>query len=194
MRSLRLGPKPEIRLADGRKWEQKPADLDTLTLTVDKQPMRLDLAKAVVVNVDLPEELFTTPSTIVARQKGVEVGRFTAVVYVGDLCRAVPPRLLAPVGNAILENNPNRSPSGPVWEYSWSEVPGATAYHLHVTGRTATIPLVNKELNSLSYRHVLSGFVANEHLKGWTWKVRAQVNGQWSEWSEPRQFDVRPPR
>jgi len=194
LRSLRLGPKPEVRLADGQRLEGKPSDLETVTLRVGTQPMRLDLANAVEVNVDLPEELVAIPSTIVARQGSAEVGHFAAMVCVGDLCRAVPPKLLSPAVGATLDNNSqNRPRSGFVWEFSWSEVPGAAAYHLYVMGRNARVPLINKEVNSLSYRHVSKGYVGDVHLKDWTWKLRSQVNGQWSEWSEVREFDVRKP-
>jgi hypothetical protein len=97
------------------------------------------------------------------------------------------------VGATLDNNSQNRPRSGFVWEFSWSEVPGAAAYQLYVMGRNARVPLINKEVNSLNYRHVTKGYVGDVHLKDWTWKLRSQVNGQWSEWSEVRKFDVRKP-
>jgi hypothetical protein len=116
----------------------------------------------------------------------VEVGRFAATVCVQDLCRAVPPTLLSPAAGATLDNGPrDRFPSGRgalVWEFSWSEVAGATAYHLYVIGPGATIPVIDQQVNSLSYRYVSRGStVFSPNLKNWTWKMRSRVNGQWSE-------------
>lgn len=37
------------------------------------------------------------------------------------------------------------------------------------------------------------GYQTSDCLIGWTWGVRAFVNGQWNEWSDTRHFDVEAP-
>ena len=46
-------------------------------------------------------------------------------------------------------------------------------------------------LTSSSYRYESKGY-ANPR-PGWRWKVRALVNGIWTDWSEERTFEVASP-
>jgi hypothetical protein len=87
LRSLRLGPKPEARLADGQRLEAKPAGLDVLLLQVGKQSLRLDLTSALEVNVEAHEEPTALSCTVLARQAGREVGRQSAPLYIEGLSR-----------------------------------------------------------------------------------------------------------
>lgn len=41
-----------------------------------------------------------------------------------------------------------------------------------------------------SFGKQLNGYVGSHNLRGWTWKVRARVDGQWQPWSDARPFSV----
>jgi hypothetical protein len=108
LRSLRLGPKPEARLGDGRRLEGKPANLEAFPVKVGKQSLRLDLAGALEVNVEEPEEVTALSCTVLAQQAGKEVGRFSVPLYIEGVSRpslealaedkfVKPPRSGAPV-------------------------------------------------------------------------------------------------
>jgi hypothetical protein len=79
------------------------------------------------------------------------------------------------------------------WEFAWAEVPGTSRYHLHVIRPGLTRALVDaSELVGTSCRLDRGGVILDAFRLGWRWKVRAQVNGVWSDWSEERTFDVQP--
>jgi len=101
------------------------------------------------------------------------------------------PKLQAPKSGAVLPNGGGKSNAS--WDFSWSGCPDAARYHLQIKGQDAKIPLYEyAALHSLTYRYPLrQGYISDANLKDWTWRVRCQVNGQWSEWSEGR-FDVEP--
>jgi serine/threonine protein kinase/Flp pilus assembly protein TadD len=100
------------------------------------------------------------------------------------------PTLVKPAARATLDNGAHDFSKAVVWEFDWSDVPGATQYHLYVTrGKTLSFDL---KLPSSSYRYEWKGFVADQNRLGWRWKVRALVNGVWTDWSEERSFDVGP--
>src|SRR5262249_11367193 len=110
LRSLRLGPKAEVRLGDGQRLEGKPADLEALPVKVGKQSLRLDLASAVEIKVEPVEEVTALSCTFLAQQVGKEVGRFSVPLYVEGVSRpslealadgkfVKPPRSGAPVSS-----------------------------------------------------------------------------------------------
>ncbi len=90
VRHLRPGPKPELRLDDGRRLEGKLAGLEALPVKVGKQSLRLDLADALEVNVEPPEEATSLTCAVVARQGGKELGRVELPLPVEGLTRPVP--------------------------------------------------------------------------------------------------------
>jgi WD40 repeat protein len=101
------------------------------------------------------------------------------------------PRLVAPSPGALMDNSRQDRRDGISWEFDWSDVPGATAYHLYVIGPTALNPVINRDgLVVSGYHHESRGYIVR--LKGWRWKVRAMVDGAWGPWSEERTFDVEP--
>jgi hypothetical protein len=103
------------------------------------------------------------------------------------------PSLLKPAAGVTLDNGTLDGGKLRVLQFDWSGVPRATHYHLYVIGARAKNPIVNDpRLTSSSYRYESKGYVTNEHRLGWRWKVRALVNGVWSDWSEERMFDVAP--
>lgn len=104
------------------------------------------------------------------------------------------PALAEPRDNAVL---PQRLPDGKGalnWTFGWKACPTAAKYHLFVIGPTASKPLVDEDsLTSATYQFQRArGSISKSKAQGWTWKVRAHVDGQWGEWSEVRKFDVAP--
>jgi hypothetical protein len=100
--------------------------------------------------------------------------------------------LLSPARRAVLDNGRLDDRDTIVWEFDWSDCPGATAYGLYVIGPTATVPVVDLALPTSAYRSVRRAYIVERNRRGWTWRVRAWVDGQWGAWTEARPFDVEP--
>jgi hypothetical protein len=105
--------------------------------------------------------------------------------------RSPAPALLAPepgatLPNGILDGDPTYE-----WNFAWDESPGATKYHLHVKHADAKIPAVDIDrLTATTYRLERKGYIPSKFLSNWKWKVRAEINGAWTDWSEERSFEV----
>jgi len=99
------------------------------------------------------------------------------------------PNLLTPVAGATLPQ-----PQFGEWRFDWADTPGAKAYEIVVLGSSAIFPMVHTTTTSSNY--VLrrsSGYIADQNLLGWSWRVRAQYgNGTWGPWSAIRRFNVAP--
>lgn len=101
------------------------------------------------------------------------------------------PLLISPLNGAVVDNGRTDGKNGIVWDFNWSDVKGATQYQLYIKKDTDNIPVIDTVTTSSSYRHIRDGsYITNSDRYGRTWKVRAQVNGQWCEWSETRNFVV----
>lgn len=62
------------------------------------------------------------------------------------------PMLISPANGAKLDNGCKPTPDGITWDFDWSDVPGATAYHIRVWKNPA-IPLINNmSVPSSSYQ------------------------------------------
>jgi hypothetical protein len=109
-------------------------------------------------------------------------------------CRSVPaPTLISPRSGAVLDNGCIDKSNEIKWYFDWSDIRGATKYHLYVKGATAQYPLINKSnLTTSNYLHKTFGYIATHNLNNWKWKVRAYVNGKWGAWSGERSFNVEP--
>ena len=107
---------------------------------------------------------------------------------------AVAPLLLSPADGVVLDNGRTDRRDEIIWDFDWSDFPGATRYHLYVIGGSATFPVIsNRDIKVSSYHHVSrGGYIIDRNRYGWTWRVRAMVGGRWSEWSQARTFDVEP--
>lgn len=102
------------------------------------------------------------------------------------------PTLVSPADGAVLDNGCSQPQESPVWNFDWVVCDRASTYHLQIMKDGAAIPLFNDStLTSTSYRFSESGYVTNDNLLGWKWRVRARVRGLWSAWAE-RSFDVEP--
>lgn len=104
------------------------------------------------------------------------------------------PILLSPRAGDALDNGLIGASKAYTWEFAWTECPGAAEYHLYVIGPRASHPLIDDEnIRVNSYRQNFdNGYVADPNLRGWKWKVRAKINGEWGEWSKTGTFDVTP--
>ena len=103
-----------------------------------------------------------------------------------------PPMLISPVNGAVMDNGCHPKPNGITWDFDWSDVPGATAYHLRVW-RNPSLPIINNmTIPSSSYHYASppSDYIINSNLNGWRWMVRAKVRGVWGRWSAVRFFRV----
>jgi hypothetical protein len=100
------------------------------------------------------------------------------------------PQLLAPVADAVMDNGRTDALDDIVWDFSWSDVPGASEYELCVAHTGSQFPFIERQgLADSSFHHVSHGAYIS-FPTGWTWKVRARVGGTWQDWSEVRPFRV----
>ena len=104
------------------------------------------------------------------------------------------PTLIAPLEGAIMDNGCADQSDDMIWDFVWSNCPGATQYHLYVYYPGAQIPFIDNPNITDSFYHSICSpcYVAEGNRFGWTWKVRAMIGGQWGEWSDSLTFDVEP--
>ncbi|MCD4766776.1 MAG: hypothetical protein K8R34_09725 [Methanosarcinales archaeon] len=108
-----------------------------------------------------------------------------------DSIEISPTVLISPKEDAVMDNGRTDRTDSIIWDFDWSDVKGATEYQLYVIGDTAKYPVIDRVTSSSSYHHSSPGsYIIESNRYGWTWKVRAQVNGQWGDWSETRTFSV----
>jgi hypothetical protein len=102
------------------------------------------------------------------------------------------PVLISPANGALMDNGCKPKADGITWDFDWSDVAGATAYHLKVF-RNPNIPLINDMNVPASSYHYVSAphdHIINTNLNLWRWTVRAKVHGVWGRWSGMRGFRV----
>ncbi|MEW6735394.1 MAG: hypothetical protein AB1489_29150, partial [Acidobacteriota bacterium] len=104
------------------------------------------------------------------------------------------PKLITPKPGEVIDNSCENRKDKIVWEFDWSDIPEATYYHLYVIGAGAQYPIINIDnLATSSFKQVKSSsYIIDTYRLGWRWKVRAKVNGDWTDWSEEQTFDVEP--
>ncbi len=108
-----------------------------------------------------------------------------------SVCTAQPtvPSLISPHDGATLPQ------PGDPWTFDWTDSidlkNGIRQYELYVVHKGAKNPVIDDYVKDSHYSKTLGGYITDENLKGWTWKVRAQNNKElWSDWSETWTFDV----
>lgn len=102
------------------------------------------------------------------------------------------PELIAPAEGAILDNGCLDQSDAIIWEFDWSDVEHATAYHLFVKGQNAIYPVIDRAVGESRFRHESIGYIIARHQVGWRWRVRARIGEDWMDWTEERTFDVEP--
>ncbi len=101
---------------------------------------------------------------------------------------------IQPVADSVLDNGRIDLTDGLTWAFTWSEVPNADRYELYVRNADASNPVLDADtLTATSFRFQRLGYVFGPHwLTGWSFRVRAEVDGSWGPWSRPREFKVEP--
>lgn len=102
------------------------------------------------------------------------------------------PILISPPNGAVMDNGCKPKADGITWDFDWSDVNGATAYHIRVW-RNPALPLINNmsvPSSSYHYASAPADHIINTNLNGWRWMVRAKVHGVWRPWSAVRFFRV----
>lgn len=103
-------------------------------------------------------------------------------------------RLAVPADNAVLPLR--RLDNGKLesdWMFGWHDCPEASRYHLYVIGPHALNPIIDTDtLTAATYRFRRSSHGVTQR-EGWTWKVRAFIDGRWGDWSEERRFNIAGP-
>jgi hypothetical protein len=102
-----------------------------------------------------------------------------------------PPILVSPTNGTVMDNGCAPKADIIKWDFDWSVVAGATAYHLRVW-RNPALPIINLDVPSTSYHYASapSDHIINTNLNGWRWMVRAKVRGVWGPWSRVGNFRV----
>lgn len=110
-----------------------------------------------------------------------------------DVIQRCIPALLAPDEGAMLDNGCEDRDNGILWEFEWSACENADFYNIFIQLRTEDEPRADEsELTSTTFTVLEDRVVPEEARFDWFWKVRANVNGTWGEWSPERAFDVEP--
>ena len=104
------------------------------------------------------------------------------------------PVLLSPEEGAEMDNGRTDRQDDKVWDFDWTDVEGATRYHLYVKHEGAAFPVIDRQgLTASQYNDISTGsYISNTNRLDWRWKVRAYTSDGWSDWSEIRSFDVEP--
>ncbi len=104
------------------------------------------------------------------------------------------PTLESPARGATMDNGRTDGHDELIWDFDWSDCPGADLYHLYVKRAGSAAAMIDRDdLAGSNYNHGSSGYVGSSNLTGWTWKVRARIAGQWGQWSVEMPFVVEPP-
>jgi hypothetical protein len=99
------------------------------------------------------------------------------------------PQIISPEPGEVMANGGPNWASTAVWNFDWTDVEGATQYHIYIKYPPAKNPVIDlSDITESSFRYAFIGTISS--LDGWTWKVQAMVDGVWSEWSETRTFNV----
>lgn len=102
------------------------------------------------------------------------------------------PELRLPADGAIADNGCSTdAEEAIVWDFDWSDVPGATSYELWVKHRSSDEPDIHVTAQS-SRRVGRIATAEDPFLQGWEWKVRATVGGELRPWSRTGTFNVEP--
>jgi hypothetical protein len=128
------------------------------------------------------------------------LGLSICALCVGNNCMCPPcpqdsvPQLVQPLEGAELDNGCEDRSDGIVWDFDWTDVAGASEYHLYVNHTGS--PLVNIDTQGIttsSYHFVDdTAYVIEANRFDWVWRVRAKVDGLWGPWSPERSFNVEP--
>ena len=102
------------------------------------------------------------------------------------------PELNSPGNGAQIDNGCSDSSNPVIWSFDWEDCVN-TSYNLVVKRSEDTIPYIDELVDDSEFMYNNpSAYIADTIRTGWTWKVRALVDGEEGEWSEVREFSVEP--
>jgi len=102
------------------------------------------------------------------------------------------PELNTPVSGAQLDNGCSDGSDPVVWSFDWEDCDNAI-YMIVVRSSGDTVPIIDEMLDESGYMYnKATSYIADSNRYGWTWKVRALIDGEEGEWSEEREFSVEP--
>jgi len=152
-----------------------------------------------VVNQYSPPEVTNSPTataTPTSRPAQPTIGSNTPTPTATDTPTPRPPcipSLISPESGAVLDNGRTDRMDDIVWDFDWSDCEGDALYRLLVVGPPSIEPVIDAIISDSSYHYVCEGcYIREVDRYAWKWIVRAQVDGQWGEWSELRTFSVEP--
>lgn len=116
----------------------------------------------------------------------------TVAAAIDDVVQVCVPSLLAPDEGAIMDNGCTNRDNGILWEFDWSDCQGAEAYEFFLDHPSVERPVEEAALTESSFTLLEDRVIPEGSRFGWTWRVRAQLNGVWGDWSPERRFDVEP--
>lgn len=102
------------------------------------------------------------------------------------------PQLQTPAEGAVLDNGCVQGNDSLVWDFDWSDVPGATEYHLFVQHQGSPFAQIDDSVLTQSSFHYSQVATYTSDLAAWHWWVRAKVDGAFRNWGGPLDFTVEP--
>lgn len=113
------------------------------------------------------------------------------------------PKLISPEDKAVMDNGRRDGFDNLIWDFAWSDVLRAKSYRIYVNKiqqKTPNrYPLINNSTTAVSFRYELGSPNGGDldragitDLSRWTWKVRAEYDEGWGDWSEERTFELEP--
>lgn len=108
---------------------------------------------------------------------------------VADVVRVCIPAQVSPADAAVMDNGCSNGQNGVAWDFDWDDCPNAEMYSIHIDHPTLEAP-IDRDLTVSAFSTLTDSVVPEESRIGWTWKVRAMVNGVWGNYSPDRKFDV----
>lgn len=101
------------------------------------------------------------------------------------------PQLISPRNFANLENAQQQNDWFGRWTFNWSDVDGAEYYNIYLENASYSTPALDlKNIDESYYEFGFYCIGGYKSLDSWSWKVRAFVKGEWSDWSETWYLDV----
>jgi len=102
------------------------------------------------------------------------------------------PILIAPEDGAVMDNGRSDGKDHIIWWFDWSDVIGATKYHLYVIRPDGHTAIDKDDCNESCWIALFPNIGIVSGLFNWKWKVRAFIDDRWCGWSEVRSFDLEP--
>ena len=103
------------------------------------------------------------------------------------------PELLSPADTAIMDNGCENMTDSVIWQFDWTDCEFADRYQIVVYHEGSALELINENVVLTSdYTYKSLGYITEANRYNWVWKVRAEVDGFWLEWSDLQYFTVEP--